>query len=122
MTWPYNLLIRVFHSGTSYAQVYKSSRAWQTGRGRTFASSQVQGSITIGVLHIYVSIGCQQKLHHPFKAAASCIVQSRCTVLCLHISMKPLQICIVLSAAVDQYQPCKDRITNTFGRINQMRA
>ena len=48
---------------------------------QTFASSQVQSSVAVGVLHVDVSMGCKQCLHRRLKAAACCIVQGCCTVL-----------------------------------------
>jgi hypothetical protein len=50
----------------------------------TFASSQVQRSVAIGVLHINVGIGRQQSLHHALVAAACCIVQSSRAIRGLH--------------------------------------
>ena len=55
-------------------------RGWHT-----FASSQVQGSIAVGVLHIDVGMGCKQCLHRRLKAAACCIVQRCCPVLSLQV-------------------------------------
>ena len=50
----------------------------------TFASSQVQRSVAVGVLHINVGIGRQQSLHHALVAAACCIVQSSGAICSLH--------------------------------------
>lgn len=55
----------------------------------TFASSQVQRGVAVGVLHIDVSIGCQESLDHGLKAAARRIVQRCSAVLSLHAYTRP---------------------------------
>ena len=55
----------------------------------TFARSQVQGSVAVGVLHIDVGMSCKQCVHRRLKAAACCIVQGCCPVLSLQVQSIP---------------------------------
>ena len=58
---------------------------WALAKSHTFASSQVEGGVAVGVLHIDVGTGCQQGLHHGIKAAARCVVQGCCAILRLQV-------------------------------------
>ena len=88
-----------------------SGDAGESCSGHTFASSQVQSGVAVGVLHINVGIGGQQCLHRRVKAAASRIVQGCCAILCLYMHGRALTFPCILSTDITSVGIHKDKLT-----------